>query len=128
MCGRAKLPVRETIPPNFAHFMREVVAALDREDPAAWTESDDLLQSDRGYGGLYDQALGRYGFEFLLHGDEESREAERPICWYFDLDRQQLRDVASGKMTQIELWRCEPDCGLRFARRDDYCDLCDPAD
>jgi hypothetical protein len=120
MCVRPKLPADEMIPGGFAHFMRDVVALIDEGDEVAWMESDDLLQCERAYGGLYDEANGRYGFAYFVDDDEDS-----DICWDFDLDRQQIRDIASGKVTQIQLWRCEPDCYRRFPRSDYYCAECD---
>ena len=121
-----KTPVRENLPDGFVHFMREVADAIDRSDEAAWTESDDLLQCRRGYGGLYNQAEGRYGFEYLVDNGEELRdEGGQEICWYFDLDRQQIHDIAYGKVTQLQFWRCEPDCGRRFPTSDYYCEVCD---
>ena len=123
---KLKLPCRVALPYEFARFMREVVAAIDKGDMCAWTESDDLLQCTRGYGGLYDQAEGRYGFEYLADDDEKRRsQGEREICWYFDLDRSQIRDIATGKVNEIDLWRCEPDCGRRFPRSNYPCDVCD---
>lgn len=128
---RPKVPVLELVPEAFAGFMRDVVTAIDQGDVSAWTESDDLLQSGedwRGYGGLYDAINGRYGFEYLVDDSDENRERGRSVCWYFDLSRQQLRDIASSKVTQMQLWRCEPDCGRRFPKSDYPCDVCDPVE
>src|ERR1041385_2454048 len=120
---RPKLSVHEIIPDGFMHFMRYVVALIDEHDEAAWMESDDLIQYEQHYGGLYDEANGRYGFEFCVQYNED--EDEFAICWEFDLDRQQIRDIASGRVTQAQFWRCDPDCGRRFQGADGYCAVCD---
>ena len=127
MSTKTKLPVREAIPDGFADFMRYVVDEIDRGDMSAWTESDDLLQCEKGYGGLFDEAGGRYGFEYLVDDSDEEERKKRgyDICWYFDLDRQQIRDIACGKVTQLPFWRCNPDCGRRFPASDYYCEECD---
>lgn len=123
---RPKVPVQEMIPKEFAHFLRDVVAAIDDGDAAALMESDDLLQCDRAYGGLYDKSNGRYGFQYFVDDDEDAcDESGFEICWYFDLDRQQIRDIAGGKVTQLQFWRCEQDCRRRFPMIDYYCDACD---
>ena len=69
---RTKSPIRETIPDRFKRFLRDVVEAINQGDESAWMESDDLLQSERAYGGLYDTASGRYGFAYFIEDDEES--------------------------------------------------------
>lgn len=40
MATRPKLSAREMVPDLFAHFMREVVVAIDENDEAAWMESE----------------------------------------------------------------------------------------
>ena len=124
---RPKLPVTEAIPEAFAILMRDVAAAIDDGDESAWMESDDLIQPQdfRGYGGLYDSVEGRYGFEYLVDDSQENRERSPPIAWDFDLNRQEIRDIANGTISRIDMWRCEPDCGRRFARSDGYCPACD---
>lgn len=127
---RPKIPVSEIVPSAFADFMRDVVAAIDQGELSAWMVSDDLLQTRdrRGVGGLYDKVEGRYGFEYLVDDSEENIERDRSVCWYFDLDREQIRDIASRNVTQVQMWRCEPDCGRRFPKSDYPCDVCDPVD
>lgn len=125
MPTRTKLPVREMIPREFAHFMSAVVAAIDQGDMSAWAESDDLLQCERAFGGLYDKVNGRYGFAYFVDSEEE---VEFDVCWYFDLDRPQIRAIASGEITHLDLWRCDPECGRRFPRSDYPCEVCDPSD
>ena len=120
---KPKIPIRERIPDEFVEFMREVAALIEQGDEAAWTESDDLLQCDCAYGGLNDTANGRYGFCYIIPGREEE---EREACWAYDLGRQQVRDIAAGNVTEIDMWRCEPrDCGRRFPCVDYYCVECD---
>lgn len=118
-----KTPTREKIPQGFAVWMREVTALIEERDPLVLTESDDLIQCERGYGGLYDVAGGRYGFQYLVNDYDADGFA---ITWDFDLDEQQIRDVAAGKLTHVDMWRCESrDCGRRFLRIDSYCEECD---
>lgn len=105
--------------------MRDVVALIDAGDEAAWMQSDDLLQCERIYGGLYDETQGRYGFTYFANDEERDDEEEFDVCWEFDLDRQQIRDIASGKTTQTQMCRCDPDCGRRFSGGEGYCPACD---
>lgn len=116
-----KQPVVETVPDAFACFMRHVAELIDHGDLAAKTESDDLLQTERAYGGLYDSENGKYGFAYFVDDD-----ADIGICWYFDLDREQIRDIAAGRLRQMQMWKCEGhDCGRRFPHADYYCEECD---
>lgn len=110
--------------------MADVAKRIDEGDESAWMESNDLLQCEdfRGYGGLFDAVEGHYGFEYLADDSEEERERDDPIRWDFHLNRQQIRDIANGTITQIDMWRCDPDCGRRFPHRDYYCPACDPPD
>ena len=120
---KPKAPVCETIPDEFACFMGEVRVLIDRGDPSALIESDDLLQCERAYGGLYDSAAGRYGFAYFVDDD---RKADASLCWEFDLDKQEIRDIAAGEVKEIQMWRCAAhDCGRRFPRVDSYCAECD---
>lgn len=107
--------------------MADVVKAIDDRDESARMESNDLLQCEdfRGYGGLFDAAEGRYGFEYLADDSEEERERDDPICWDFHLNRQGIRDIANGTISLLDMWRCEPDCGRRFPKSDYYCPVCD---
>jgi hypothetical protein len=130
MPTKPKLPVIEAVPEAFAQFMRDVVVLIDAGDAAAWMESDDLLQCERIYGGLYDAELGRYGFTYFAN-EERGEDEEFDVCWELDFDRQEIRDIASGKVTRTQMWRCESDCGRRFSANDGYCPACDsptPAD
>lgn len=128
MTIRSKVPCIGIIPEPFICFMRDVAAKIEQRDIAAWMESDDLLQSREAYGGLYDEAKGRYRFECSVN-ERECEDNDAPdVCWYFDLDRQQIGQIANGRVTQLPLWRCAPDCGRRFPWADYYCPSCDRVD
>ena len=120
---KQKVPIHEEIPEAFVESMREVALLIERGDSAATIESDDLLQCGRVCGGLYDEENSRYGFGYLANDYDEDGYA---ILWYFDLDGQQIEDIAAGRLTSLDMWRCKAsDCGRRFCHPDAYCEQCD---
>lgn len=122
-----KVQIRQTVPASFAAFMREVTDLIEAGDASATIESDDLLQCEDTYGGLYDPPAGRYGFaHFRDTGLEETDEDGFHITWDFDLDKEQIRAIPEGRLTELPMWRCQNDCGRRFGVADAFCPHCDP--
>jgi hypothetical protein len=108
------------LPRAFTEFMQHVDHLISIGDPRTTMESDDLLQCDRVYGGLYDRAGRRFGFRYF-HGEKAT--------WEFDLSAQEIADIASGRVTQVSLWQCSGGkCGCYYAAEDAYCPHCDSLD
>lgn len=118
MSRKPKERVVIELPSSFVDFMRDVNQQIADGDKAATIiESDDLLQCDRVYGGLYDVAGQRFGFRYF-HTDEAT--------WDFDLDAQQIAQIANGSLTSVTLWQCSSaKCGCLYATEDSYCTHCD---
>lgn len=118
MSRKPKQSVTVQLPSAFVDFMHDVNQRIEDGDEAATTiESDDLLQCDCGYGGLYDIDGQRYGFCYF-HTDDAT--------WDFDLDAHQIAQIANGTLTAINLWKCLSDkCDCLYATEDSYCTHCD---
>jgi len=118
MARKPKQSVTIELPSAFTDFMRDVKRRIDHGDEAATIiESDDLLQCDCVYGGLYDAAARRFGFRYF-HTDE--------VTWDFDLDAQQIARIANGTLTTMTLWQCSNgECGCLYDAEDSYCMHCD---
>lgn len=118
MPRKPKQSVSVELPSAFTDFMREVHQRIKDGDEAATTiESDDLLQCDVVYGGLYDIVGKRFGFRFF-HTDDAT--------WDFDLDAQQIAQIADGTLTTLNLWQCTSrKCDCLYATEDSYCTHCD---
>mgnify|MGYP007096650416 CR=1 FL=1 len=85
------------VPEDLRAFLADVLELIDADDEAATrTESDDLLQSECGYGGLLDAATGRYRFTYLPDTPDGGR-------WTFDLLRPQIVELATGAVKQVEV-------------------------
>lgn len=115
---KPKRSVTVELPSDFTSFMRDVIQRIADGDEAATTiESDDLLQCDRVYGGLYDVAGQRFGFRYF-HADDAT--------WDLDLDAQQIAQIANGTLTALNLWQCSGGkCDCLHAAKDSYCAHCD---
>ena len=116
---RPKVAVAEPVPQALGEFLREVVQLIDQGDPAATTESDDLLQADSVVGGLADAGTNLYAFTYFPGAGVESP-------WYVELTASQIRTVARGELSMLPLWRCQaPECGSRFSAPTETCFSCD---
>lgn len=102
-------------------FLREVDELIQRDDPCATTPSDDLLQSDDAFGGRLDDASLVFAFTYL---PESEHEEPSPPLWYFTLTADQISEIASGKLSKLDMWRCVTDCGSRGTEPDYYCSRC----
>ena len=117
-----KVPVRETIPARFVDIIKHVARLIESGDESTTIESDDLLQDDEHdyCGGLTDPE--RQLFSFAFHPGPEDDNTE----WTFELSKAQIDDIASGRLTQLDMWRCpSADCANRHADPDGYCGECD---
>lgn len=114
---QSKHSVRVELPTAFTDFMRDVHQRITDGDEAATTiESDDLLQCECVYGGLYDIDNRKYGFRYV-HTDDST--------WDFTLHADQISGIATGSITHLNLWQCEKECGCFYASEDSYCSHCD---
>lgn len=105
------------LPPAFTEFMKHVHHVISIGDDAATTESDDLLQCGRVFGGLYDRTKRRYAFRYF-HNDDAT--------WDFELDARQISQIAAGTLTEVELWQCSSgNCDCLYSTEDSYCTHCD---
>jgi hypothetical protein len=97
--------------------MRHVAQLITDGDDATTIESDDLLQCDCIYGGLFDAESHQFGFRYFR--DEDA-------TWDVVLDASQIADVANGSLIQFQLWRCSGgSCDCLYAAEDSYCTHCD---
>ena len=89
----------------------------DGDESATTIESDDLLQCECVYGGLYDIVGKRFGFRYFRTDD---------ATWDFDLDAHQIAQIADGTLTTLNLWQCSSGkCDCLYASEDSYCTHCD---
>ncbi len=118
MARKPKQSVTVELPSAFIDFMREVHQYIvDGEEVATTLESDDLLQCQCIYGGLYNAAKQQFGFRFF-HPDRTT--------WDFDVNARQIAQIAAGKLTTMPLWQCQGNrCGCLHATEDSYCHHCD---
>jgi hypothetical protein len=115
---KLKNSVTIDLPTAFTDFIRDVnQRILDGDEAATTIASDDLLQCDCVYGGLYDVARQRFGFRYFHTAD---------ATWDFDLDAHQIAEIANGTRTTMSLWRCSGGkCDCLYATEDSYCAHCD---
>ncbi len=117
MPRQPKRSVSIELPSAFTDFMREVKQQIDAGDEATMIESDDLLQCDCIYGGLYDAAKRRFAFRYF-HAED--------VTWDFDLDVQQIASIADGTQTTMTFWQCSNGkCDCLYHAEDSYCMHCD---
>lgn len=116
-----KLPIREQIPKSFANFMREVDQHIRSADPCAITPSDDLLQTDDAYGGRLDDDSMSFGFTYF---PDSNHDGPFPPKWQLILSATQISDIACGKLSALDMWKCASDCGSRGTEPDYYCSRC----
>lgn len=110
------------VPTNLRVFLEEVAHLIEIHDEAAFIESDDLLQTECAFGGLIEDGTDEYGFTYFL------RKGLRPK-WELLLSASQIRDVADGTITKLELWACsDENCGSMFSWADELCSRCDYVD
>lgn len=114
---KSKHSVSVELPTAFTEFIRDVQQRIMDGDEAATTiESDDLLQCECVYGGLYDISNRRYGFRYF-HTDDHT--------WDITLDADEISAIATGSTTHVNLWQCKKECGCFYSSEDSYCTHCD---
>jgi hypothetical protein len=107
------------MPADLREFLVGVDELIGAEDELATTESDDLLQCERAYGGLLDKGGFRYGFTYFP--DKGIRHK-----WEFCLSAYQINAVAAGGLSTLDLWCCtSPDCKSGFEDKAETCFYCD---
>jgi hypothetical protein len=118
MPRKPKQRVTVDLPQAVTDFMRDVAQQINDGDEAATViESDDLLQCDCIYGGLYDVAGQRFFFQYF-HTDDAT--------WDMDLDAHQIAQIANGTITALDLWQCsDGTCECLYATEDSRCQHCD---
>jgi hypothetical protein len=123
----SKVPIQEAIPKGFAAFMKDAANLIEAGDDATTMESDDLLQV-RGtcfcYGGLVDANAEMFAFCYF---PKQDLPEEEPVPeWEIYITKAQIQEVASGKLTELALWRCaDQQCESRFSSAKSYCPHCD---
>jgi hypothetical protein len=120
---REKIETHESIPSAMVDFLKDVALRIENWEPSTTTVSDDLLQCDHTYGGLYDAENLRDGFEHFPTGDVIVDGID--ITWHLDFDASQIRMIACGELSELVMWRCRADCGRRFGASVAYCPPCD---
>jgi len=131
MQTQPKILVREKVPARFADVIKHVATLIANGDESTTIESDDLLQDDEHdyFGGLIDSDEMEFGFTFFPEPfDEDAEDGPEFACteWTYILSKQQIADIASGSLGELDMWRCASgDCANRFATADGYCGKCD---
>lgn len=80
------------VPETLREFMADVSDRVRAEEDSATTVSDDLLQCDRGYGGLREDGL----FEFVFFPNAHDR-------WEFRLLADEIEEIGSGHRTELRV-------------------------
>lgn len=97
--------------------MRQVAGLIVKGDESTTNESDDLLQCECAYGGLFDPTSEQFGFSYFHRSDAK---------WDIVLDASQIADIANGSLRQFALWKCSDlSCGCLYPEEDSYCPNCD---
>ena len=113
-----KQQITVEVPSALRDFLQDVVEEIDAGSNAALIPSDDLLQTKCAYGGLDDPVQGMYYFTFFP-------EADTVVEWQLHLSVPEIRELASGGISKLELWACDYErCRARFSREDGYCSYC----
>ncbi len=90
------------LPDDIIEFFAIVHEMIETEEDSAMTESDDLLQSERIYGGLTDRRRKIYDFTWF----PESAPDER---WEMQLFSDEIDEIGSGyrKKQRVKAYRNE---------------------
>ena len=116
---KAKRRERVAIPLDLREFLTHVQRLMEAGDEAATRVSDDLLQCECAYGGLLEE--GGCQFDFTYFPESGVRHK-----WLLVLDRSEVEDIASGQMTELEMWACaDPACHSKFRDPKETCFYCD---
>jgi len=106
------------LPPELVEFLREVSGRIERGEPEAMIESDDLLQCDHTYGGRIEADGDEWGFTYFLGRPKPK--------WELVFTSAQIKEIAAGAVREIPLSTCnDPACGNRFSWREYTCADCD---
>ena len=117
-----KISQEVTIPEELRSFLQEVDELIRQQDELATTESDDLLQAERAYGGLIEEGTDRYQFTYFPGEDT------RPT-WELEMTATEISAIAKGQIAALSLWRCPNiNCGSHFASAEGVCFDCDYLD
>lgn len=110
------------IPAELSAFLVEVSRLIEAHNELASTESDDLLQCERAYGGLLQEGGDRYGFTYFSQPGIRHK-------WIFELSASEIAEVASGRRETLNLWFCRsPECRSGFRDEEESCFYCDYVD
>lgn len=119
-----KIADKVPVPSELKGFFYDVLTELNSSTLAAKLPSDDLLQCDFAYGGLC-EVNGEQFLGFTYFAAPRNDNDRFPKRWFILLPRSKLELIVSGRLAAIDMWRCEPDCGNRFAFENDICSYCD---
>lgn len=118
---KPKVAKRVTTPEDLKDFFRYVNSLIESGDSAAVNPSDDLIQSDRAYGGLTEEGTDQFAFTYFPGSHI------RP-CWEIEATAGEIRSIVL-EATSLDLWSCaDPLCGNLFAGPDGVCFYCDYKD
>ena len=125
---RGKISTEEKIPVAFVVAMRQVAELIEAGDETTTVESDDSLQIGDVMGGLYRADERGFGFSMCVRRDDGEAACDNrgTIEWCYYLTPAQIDGIATGKITQLPMWRCsDADCRRRWSEPDGYCPRCD---
>lgn len=130
---KQKIQQQVQVPKRLVELMRYAHRLIIDEDDSATISSDDLIQITddwvkdpgrpggfSGYGGLIEEGGSQFAFTYFADGTQKRRE------WELEFSREQVADIASGKIVELGLWACaSPNCGCKFQSPDGTCFDCD---
>lgn len=112
-----KIRVREALPADLIEMMKEVELTTEEGD------YDDLLQWNNCVGGLTDTVKRQFSFAYFPIISDGHADVSK--MWDILFSQEQIHAIATGALMEIELWRCETDCGNRFWNPESHCQFCD---
>lgn len=117
----SKVQVAQPVPGPLKALSVELIARLDDETKEPPLVYLDPVEMKGASGGAIDDELS----EFIVTFQPPNPGAS---TWEFVFDRGQLSALANGETESLALWRCdiEPDCGSRFANKQERCLICNP--
>jgi hypothetical protein len=105
-----------SLPKKLIDFFKQVNTDIVNKVEATQIESDDLIQNDFVYGGLLDQGGSDYIFTYYPVVSSTTN------YWCFILSTTEIKDIAEGKITTLNLWACQQNgCQNKFMNKTDTC-------